>query len=395
MKKIFLTLLSAASILIAWAQPTPIQNVGIGTATPTRAKLEVHGAVGSTTTIFGGESSGISLQRNYPAIGFNQYYTTSSKYMSIGYAANLFLDPNTGYMGLDMLGTGNANANTTALIRAFTIADNGNMGIGTNPSNATLFVKKGINVDGSAVFGGSQYNSHFHYGPNEDTYIRGGKYGSKVFINDVAGGKVVIGNGSGFVGINNGIPSYPLEIRQANGRGLLLVEPDNSFNNWELRVQGGAGGADLNLLYNGQYKGFFHYFTGNYIVYSDRRLKKGIEELKPLLQKFMQLKPGEYEMKYHNTNLKKTIGFIAQDVKQLFPELVTVTTDTSRGYPGINDLHGINYNGFTVLTIKALQEQQELIKKMQQLNKELARRIELAEARLTLKNNSSIQNRQQ
>ena len=167
-------LITAISVFIVISLGMPLhtfsQNVGIGISNPTRAKLELNGAAGATSAIFGGESSGISLQRNYPAIGFNQYYSTTSKYMSIGYAANLFLDPNTGYMGLDMLGTGNAN--TTALIRAFTIADNGNIGIGTNPSNATLFVKKGTNVDGSAVFGGSQYNSHFHYGTNEDTYIR-------------------------------------------------------------------------------------------------------------------------------------------------------------------------------------------------------------------------------
>jgi hypothetical protein len=44
---------------------TVSQNVGIGTSTPTRAKLEVNGAVDATSAIFG-ESSGISLQRNWP-----------------------------------------------------------------------------------------------------------------------------------------------------------------------------------------------------------------------------------------------------------------------------------------------------------------------------------------
>jgi len=189
------------------------------------------------------------------------------------------------------------------------------------------------------------------------------------------------------VGINNGIPSYPLEIRQVNGRGLLLVEPNNSFNNWQISAQKLFPDVPtwLTLKYNGQLKGYFAWGHGSYTANSDSRLKTAIEDLQPVLQKFIQLNPVDYEMKYNNTNHGKTIGFIAQDVKQLFPELVTVTTDTSRGYPGINDLHGINYNGFTVLTIKALQEQQDLIKKMQQTNKELARRIEAAEKLLQTK----------
>jgi hypothetical protein len=184
------------------------------------------------------------------------------------------------------------------------------------------------------------------------------------------------------VSINNGVPSYPLEIRQVNGKGLLLVEPNNSYNNWEFRVERPSGWTEsnLNLIYNGQYKGYFTWGTGIYNVYSDRRLKTVIEMMQTVLNKVMQLEPVEYEMKQHNPNHEKTIGFIAQDVKHLFPELVSITTDTSRGCQGISDLHGLNYDGFTVLAIKAIQEQQELIKKMQQRNQELIRRISAAEA---------------
>ncbi len=41
---------------------------------------------------------------------------------------------------------------------------------------------------------GTSYLSHFYYGDNEDTYIRGGKAGSHVLINDIAGqGNVGVG----------------------------------------------------------------------------------------------------------------------------------------------------------------------------------------------------------
>ena len=83
------------------------QNVGIGISTPIRAKFEVHGAAGSgaTSGIFGGESTGISLQRNWPTIGFNQYRDivtpgSQGKYMANGFAAIQYFDPTTGAMAL-------------------------------------------------------------------------------------------------------------------------------------------------------------------------------------------------------------------------------------------------------------------------------------------------------
>jgi hypothetical protein len=35
--------------------------------------------------------------------------------------------------------------------------------------------------------------------------------------------------------------------------------------------------------------------------------------------------------------------------------------DTATGYRGITDLHAMNYSGFVVLAIKAIQEQQQQI----------------------------------
>lgn len=364
------------------------QNVGIGTSNPTRAKLELYGSVQSTSAIFGGESSGISLQSNWPGIGFNQYHNNGHRYLTDGWGAVMYLDPNIGSIAVDISTFGLANA-TTFPRRILTIGNNGNIGIGIGPTNATLAVLKGINFDGAAVFAGTTHASYFNYSGSEHTYIRAGKNGSKVFINDNSGGNILMGGGNSLVGINSTVPTYPLEIRQVNGKGLALVEPANTFNNWEMRVARSTldpdFGSDLNLLYNGQYKSMLRAINGEHLNYSDRRLKTNISDMPALLDKFMQLQPVEYEMKYHNSNHIKSFGFIAQDVKKLFPELVVVTTDTSRGYPGIVDLHGLNYNGFTVLTIKALQEQQQLIKNMQEVNKDLAKRIEIAEAAINRK----------
>ncbi|CAN5792737.1 hypothetical protein BH10BAC3_BH10BAC3_23670 [soil metagenome] len=365
------------------------QNIGIGITNPTRAKLEVNGAVGYTSAIFGGESTGISFQRNYPGIGFNQYHSSiGSSFMSNGYAAVQFLDPNTGYMGLDMLGNGTANANTTALIRAFTIANNGNMGIGTVPINATLYVRKGTNFDGAAIFGGTQNGSYFGYSNSEDTYIRPGKNGSNVYINDIPNGKTIIGSGIRYVGINSPNPVYPLEIRQTGATGLILVEPLESYNNWEQVVGLYDGGpqSSLKMIYNGQLSSFVRPTDGELISSSDRRLKSNIQPLPAILGKVMQLRPVEYEMKYNNTSHTKTMGFIAQEVKGVFPEMVTVSSNLVAKDITIADFHALNYQPFKILAVKAVQEEQKLIEDLQRQQNEILRRLEAVEKKLPGKN---------
>jgi hypothetical protein len=275
------------------------QNVGIGTTTPTRAKLEVHGAAGSTNAIFGGESTGMSVQRNWPGIGFNQYHTNSGKYIADGFAAVQYLDPESGYLIFDMFPNGTKDATIATYNRGPVIASDGNIGIRTIPTSASLYVKKAGNFSGSVVFGGSLNNSHFHYGATEDTYIRGGKATSRVFFNDLGGGKILMGSGSAHVSINNGIPAYPLEIREVNETGLRLIQSSTNTNSWEMRVEitpvpNPEFHPDLNLLYNGSYKGGYGWGSGVYYTYSDRRLKTNIQDIPSTLEKYMKLEPVEY-----------------------------------------------------------------------------------------------------
>lgn len=205
------------------------QNVGIGISTPIKAKFEVHGAAGSgaTSAIFGGESTGISLQRNWPTIGFNQYRDivtpgSQGKYMANGFAAIQYLDPTTGTMALDMFSNGSADASTPAAKRAITILSSGNVGIHSGGSNiASLYVTKGTNFDGSAIFGGTQYGSYFNYSNTEDTYIRPGKDGGKVIINDVPNGNIQMGGGLTNVGINEAYPAVSLQLTGAFGMNAV------------------------------------------------------------------------------------------------------------------------------------------------------------------------------
>lgn len=369
------------------------QNVGIGTNTPTRAKLEVHGVagvagIGNTSAIFGADGFGISLQRNWPTIGFNQYNDGVSRFMAPGYAAIEYLDPSTGAMSIDMLGSGTANAPTGVASRALSIDNSGNVGIRTGTVSASLYVLKAGNFSGSAVFGGTNYNSHFHYSGTEDTYIRAGKPGANVYINDLPGGNILIGNGASYVGINTSTPICALEIRQAGLTGLLLTEPTQNNNHWEQVVGFYNGGpqSSLKMIYNGLLKGFFRPTDGEYIYLSDRRIKTNIRPLPSLLEKIMQLRPVTFELKYKNPDHRVSVGFIAQEVQKLFPEMVTVLSHTVAKEVTIPDFHSLNYHDFKIIAVKGIQEEQAIIQKQQAMLDEINNRLEIIEKKLSVKN---------
>jgi hypothetical protein len=89
------------------------QNVGIGVANPQKGKVEIAGALGGHTTVLtiGSDGTGISLQRNWPTIGLNQYRDTSNvqRYIGAGHAGSVFLSPVDGSIVFTQFGQGAAN----------------------------------------------------------------------------------------------------------------------------------------------------------------------------------------------------------------------------------------------------------------------------------------------
>jgi hypothetical protein len=380
MKHFFLLLL-----IVAVSTAGYTQNVGIGTSNPTRAKLEVHGVVGATSAIFGGESSGISLQRNYPGIGYNEYYNNGSKHIGDGYAGKTSLDPATGVFALDLFQNGSANGVINSSRRLFAFLPNGEGLIGSNYYNANLVVSRGNDQQATACFFGDTYHSFFNHDVAQNTYIRAGKVNGKVVINDIPGSTIIM---SGNVGINTATPGVALEIYQTgtpNIGGLSLVAP-TTYNSWQMYADPSPNESFF-LCHRYTAVGFFDAVDGGYHNYSDARLKNHIETLPGVLDKVMALRPVEYEMVRSNPHHKKSIGFIAQEVKNYFPGLVTVTKDSLPGMGNLENVHSINYSAFGVIAIKAIQEQQVLITQLQadvaalmQSDKDLMKRIEKAEA---------------
>lgn len=382
--KYFIIVVFATCVMIAGYA----QNIGIGVANPTRAKLEVWGTsgIGTTTGLFGGDR-GISLHRNFAAIGLNYYVDNDNvaRYMGAGYAAlwqYIHNDPGLSQgLSLYMYSSGNGNSALPAANRVWNFSSNNRFQILTPGlgGSAILDVGRGTGGDGAALFLGTQYHSHFNYAGNEHTYIRGGKGSSNVIINDITGGKVIFGNGNATVGVNTNyyIPPTTLEVRQYTG-GIELsnsLYPDKA---WEWRVASG-GSPTFNLYYAGILKNYFLPATGALAV-SDERVKTNIETLQPVMDRIMQLQPVTYMMKDAVQGQRRSMGFLAQQVAPLFPNLV------SSSMPGDENLLGLNYTGFGVLAIKGVQEEQVQIDKLSTTFSDMETRLKIIEKKLGLTN---------
>ena len=176
------------------------------------------------------------------------------------------------------------------------------------------------------------------------------------------------------IGIMDSTPNFDIHLKQSTttqaGAGGIGLESSSSTNNWKIY----HSGTNISFSENGVRRAYITAGTGAYVPTSDRRLKKSITEVESILDKVNQLKAFRYLYKDQKSSAKKTIGFMAQDVQPLFPELVEKAED---GY------FGLNYAGFGVVAIKALQEQQKEIEKLKIKNQELEDRLSKIEAMLS------------
>jgi hypothetical protein len=100
-----------------------------------------------------------------------------------------------------------------------------------------------------------------------------------------------------------------------------------------------------------------------------------------VIEKIKQLKPSRYEMVRNNPKHMPSIGMVAQEVRPLFPSLVHQVKDHYPANP-MNDALVMDYSGFGVIAIKALQEQHAQILELEKERESLLARLQALETKL-------------
>lgn len=298
-------------------------RVGIGMSNPTRAALEQQGSVSATAAIFGGDGTGISLQKNWPAIGFNSYLDGAGhKSINQGYGAQLVLNQVNGTLSLNSFPfLALPNQVFPSATQRFNISRFGKIGLGTdNPYSDMEIIQRPL--------------SSITYDDDSDIGIT---YKATIFT--VVGTDNV--NWNTHVGYGKFNSSFYYYDNYAFWR-------QNGSNPWEIL-------ANISST------------SGAFFQLSDKDVKKDIVYLgnNSMLQKIMQLKPASYRFKKEPPGYPLSYGFIAQDLEQLFPGSV-LSTKTNKL---------VSYSYFIPLLTKGMQEQQQQIDQLAAENASLKERL--------------------
>ncbi|KAA1247181.1 tail fiber domain-containing protein [Aquimarina sp. RZ0] len=188
------------------------------------------------------------------------------------------------------------------------------------------------------------------------------------FTNDISA--QIYTDSNGRVGIGTTSPGKKLDIEG----GSLRVRFSNTSPYRRRAFDINTTAADPRLeseryivFFNTPRASFIDIYAKTLYERSDKNDKENITEIDDsYINKLSKLNAVSYNWK-KDASKKKEIGFLAQDVEKVFPELV-------RSVEGIEG-KSISYSHMTPILVEALKEQQELIKSLQLKVTELEQKI--------------------
>ena len=239
--------------------------------------------------------------------------------------------------------------NSSTTVSSVTIDDdNGNVGIGTSPSsNRKLRVTGDVDVDGDLYLGSVE----------------------KIFD----GGNNTVGINANFVPETNGDRDLGTSANRWND---LFISGSLSFGSVESLSDGGNNTIQSNsnivpetsnsrLLGSSSRRWSGVWASGGFISSSDMRLKTQIRPIENSLKSVMKLEPKRYAWKEQTLNLTDDIGFLAQDLLKVFPEVVVthepITNDDGEVKLKPVESLGVRYHALIPILTAAIQEQQVII----------------------------------
>ena len=152
-----------------------------------------------------------------------------------------------------------------------------------------------------------------------------------------------------------------LVIGQYNSSGHSVTNNQTSFStsNTAFVIGNGTSGSlsdAFKVMFNGDTTVSNDLtVSGDVVISSDARLKSNIVSLGSTLPKLLQIDGKSYEMKG-----KQKIGVLAQEIQEVFPELVSEDD---------NEMLAVNYQGLVPVLINALKEQQIEIDRLKEQEK--------------------------
>jgi len=300
------------------------QKVGIGTTTPESA-LDMDGNLMVRNGLIGlgvvPSASDMNTPANYvhregsiflgnhntPAYPNKQYVGKYDKDWNSILAGMEIENLNTGAQKLHFW----THTPGTYLWKGLTIAENGNVGIGTSSPGQKLSIQDGnLGVFNStndimALFAGS-YGGYLHIG----CWNQAGTTSKNIVLNQY-GGRVGIGTTS---------PSFPLDIVGSVGANVT----GRFFNANANLTYGTNTGHGIGIRTTGGV-----YTSTGSIISSDRRIKTNITEINDAssLDKIRLLKPCYYNYIDTTDRTSSVVeGFIANEVKEVLPYAVSLQT---------------------------------------------------------------------
>lgn len=350
---------------------------------------------GFSSNIFIGKGAGQLTQVTHPIsppsgtgnifIGENagQLNRTGASNVAIGQNAGMSLDSLSSNTfvgnGAGRMTTGSLNTYLGASAGLFSTSGTSNVflgqqaGLNSDDASYNVFVGPvaGMNSDGNwnisiGMFAGKESDGEYN-----------------TIIGSLAGEELLTGSNNTYIGakVEPASSNESNRVRIANGLGELAFHAilDIWFIvNGDLRPNE-DGVRNLGLSTR---RWNTIYLENPPDVVSDLRLKRNVNQISYGLESLMQLRPVNYEL-IANEDDDPKFGFIAQEVKEVIPELVELHQ------PEVGDLnakpehYSMSYTELIPVLVKAVQEQQIMIEQKNQMLSEQEERLQRMERHIS------------
>jgi hypothetical protein len=328
-------------------------NVGIGQSAPNN-KLQSSYTVPASAPSAGAGAHGLAVGSSgfglaAGALSSGNSYIQSTRWDGSATNYDLILQPNGGNVGI---GTSSPTDSQSFGRAVDTRGTNGAAYYAATSDNTT---RSFLATFTGAGYTGTETNHPFLFRTNNTERMR-----------ITSGGDLLVGTNSGIGNIKvviKGNDTLGLQGSTATNTGNIFFRNPSATNFWSIST------VEANFYIADADFSNFAYLNQNptsWLFASDARLKKNIQDLNYGIDTVMAMKPRSFD--YINTN-KHDIGFIAQELRDVVPEAVSGNElpfdDADTPQEKANKILGVGKETLIPVLVKAIQEQQELIKQLQ------------------------------